>query len=121
MNFTSWLPYHPVSFHLGCSLFLAVAHIQTHLEGCFVDLSLIKVTVKNNCSTYIAKAAQPPAAALGSRAGESLGNKRSLKEPSLSQGQEGKRKQVSQDCVELAGDSTTFENYAGNQWVLEYM
>lgn len=64
MNFTSWLPCLPFSFHLGCSLLLAAAHIQTHPEGCFVDLNLTKLTAKNNCSTYIAETAQPPEAAL---------------------------------------------------------
>lgn len=51
-DFTSWPLYLAFSFHLGSSLFLAAAHIQTHPEGCFTDLSLIKLTVKNNYSLY---------------------------------------------------------------------
>lgn len=104
MNFTSWPPCLPFSSHRGCSLLLAAAHTQTHPEGCFADLSLIKVTEKNNRCTYMAETAQSPQAAPGYRAGESLGSKSNTRQPPLSPGQDGRRKRVSQDCVELAGD-----------------
>lgn len=94
MNPASWLPYFPLLFHLGCSLLLAAAHVQTHSDVCFPDLGLIKLTVKGNYCTYTDEVAQLPEAVFQPCAGESLdwGSNSETKEQSFSPRQEGERK-----------------------------
>lgn len=94
MNPASWLPHFPLLFHLGCSLLLAAAHVQTHSEVCLPDLGLIKLTVKGNYCTYTDEIAQFPEADFQPCTGESLdqGSNSETKEQSFSLRQGGKRK-----------------------------